>query len=199
MFFFFFFLQFMLYPALMVLLPSNAIISVFYLIIVFLSAAGILLWLKVEFLAMVLLVVYVGAIAILFLFVVMMLNTRDLELNSNFYNNYYVGIGLFFSVWFFSISVTVLKSSLLSYYPCYTSYFDIILWLPKIDPLTNIEAFSKLLYTYYFPLFIIAGLVLLVSMIGSIVLTINHKQEVKRQRIFEQINRYTITKVSYSK
>ena len=169
--------------AFMVIASKNPVHSVLYLILAFVNAAGLFLILGAEFLAMILVVVYVGAVAVLFLFVVMMLDVDFAELRQGFGDYLPVGglIGLIFlvelllvvSTW--TISPTALQLPLAGN--------------PPVEALTNTEAIGRVLYTRYAYLFQAAGLILLVAMIGAIVLTLRDRVGVRRQNIALQVAR----------
>jgi len=159
--------------ALMVILARNPVHSVLYLILAFVNAAGLFMLTGAEFLALILIVVYVGAVAVLFLFVVMMLDVDFTELRQGFLQ--YMPIG-------FVVGVIVLIELLLVVASWAISPGVIVNPASQIDPsLTNTQALGNVLYTHYAFFFETAGLVLLVAMIGAIVLTLRHKEGVKRQ------------------
>ena len=159
--------------ALMVILSRNPVHSVLYLILAFVNAAGLFLLLGAEFLAMILLVVYVGAVAVLFLFVVMMLDVDFTELRQGFLQ--YLPIG-------FLVGLIVLIELLMVVVGWAISPGIVVNPQTQIDTsVTNTEALGRVLYTQYAFFFQGAGLVLLVAMIGAIVLTLRHKEGVKRQ------------------
>lgn len=185
---FFLFASISIASATMVVSSKNPVHSILYLVLVFFNASGLLLLIKVEFLAMIFLVVYVGAIAVLFLFVVMMLNIRIAELSENTLRYMPIGgvIGVIFVLEFFLIiepnflplnlgNVLILEG--------------IDLWSYNMEEYTNIRAIGMLIYTNYFYYFLMASLVLLVAMIGAIVLTMNKRGGVQKQDIFEQVSR----------
>jgi NADH:ubiquinone oxidoreductase subunit 6 (subunit J) len=256
----------------MVIRAKNPVHSVLFLILVFCNVSGLLILLGLDFFAMVFLVVYVGAIAVLFLFVVMMLNIKLVEINENILRYLPIGglIGIIFlfeifliidsdlipilgfpkgfstdfflSSGLFNIYLTTLffiKSffSLISFqkgfsqtYADFYSFkkdiedflfrssisleeitqshqqisnpFFFTQWSNLVDASSNIESIGLLIYTYYFYFFLVASLILLVSMIGAIVLTMHRGVEVKRQEIFEQNTREfskTIQKLEVNK
>ncbi|CAM5767508.1 NADH:ubiquinone oxidoreductase subunit J [Labrys miyagiensis] len=159
--------------ALMVILARNPVHSVLYLILAFVNAAGLFLLAGAEFLAMMLIVVYVGAVAVLFLFVVMMLDVDFTELRQGFLQ--YLPIG-------FLVGLIVLIELLMVVVSWVISPGVVPNPATRIDTsVTNTEAFGHVLYTQYVFFFEGAGLVLLVAMIGAIVLTLRHKEGVKRQ------------------
>lgn len=170
-----------------VISSTNPIHSVLFLILVFCNATGLLVLLEVEFLAMIFLMVYVGAIAVLFLFVVMMLNVRIIEFNISMLR--YLPIGGLIALIFLLEIFLIVDSDLIPLFSHVDSAFEFIQWNQKIDTLTNIETLGELMYTYYFYLFLVAGLILLVAMIGAIVLTMHKRTNVKRQDIFDQVTR----------
>jgi NADH-ubiquinone oxidoreductase chain 6 len=189
----------------LVIRAKNPVHSVLFLILVFCNAAGLLILLGLDFFAMILLVVYVGAIAVLFLFVVMMLNIKIAEIHENILRYLPVGgiIGLLFLLEIFLIvdndyipilptkrlnasvaehtELFINNSSLLN-----SDFFSYITYANKIQSWTNIESVGNLLYTSYFLFFLLSSLILLVAMIGAIVLTMHKTTSVKRQDVFQQ-------------
>ena len=164
--------------ALFVIAARNPVHSVLWLILAFFTSAGLLVLIGAEFLAMLLVVVYVGAVAVLFLFVVMMLDVDFEELKRGFTD--YLVIGAIIAlVLLGEIGVVVAASPSLP-----QGAFQ-----PSPNAPTNAEALSKVLYTDYMLLFQMSGIVLLVAMMGAIVLTLKHRPSVKRQNIAEQTGR----------
>lgn len=167
--------------ALMVVIARNPVRSVMFLILTFFSVAGLFVLLGAEFLAMVLVMVYVGAVAVLFLFVVMMLDIDRAEVRQGFLD--YLPLGGF------------LAAILLAELVLVGSVWGHKLWgengLPAAeqDGLSNVEALGRVLYTDYIFAFQAAGLVLLVAMVGAIVLTLQSRPHVKRQDVGEQTGR----------
>lgn len=165
----------------MVISARNPVHSVLFLILAFFNAAGLFVLLGAEFLAMLLVVVYVGAVAVLFLFVVMMLDINFAELREGFLQ--YLPIGAVVGIVLLSELVLVGGSWVLSEGPRETP-------LPIPDEkMTNTHALGHVLYTDYIYLFQAAGLVLLVAMIGAIVLTHRRRTGVHKQRVATQIDR----------
>jgi NADH-quinone oxidoreductase subunit J len=168
----------------MVVSSRNPVHSVLFLILAFFNAAGLFILLGAEFLAMILVIVYVGAVAVLFLFVVMMLDIDFARLRSGFMR--YLPIGsivglmlltelvLIFGSWVYSPDISGLRAAPLPVAP---------------TTLTNTRALGDLIYTRYVFVFQLAGLVLLVAMIGAIVLTLRHRVGVRRQSIPQQVGR----------
>lgn len=185
---FYFFSSFAIFCGIMVIGAKNPIHSVLFLILVFCNATGLLILLEAEFLAMIFLVVYIGAIAVLFLFVVMMLNIRLVEFNENLLH--YLPIGGLIGIIFLLEVFLIIDRELIPLFNLNVSdSSQIVTWVNQVDSMTNIETIGQLIYTHYFYLFLIASLILLVSMIGAIVLTMHQRGNVRRQEIFEQITR----------
>lgn len=176
--FFYLFSAVLVGSAVMVIASRNPVHSVLFLILAFVNASGLFILLGAEFLAMILVVVYVGAVAVLFLFVIMMLDVDFAELREGFLE--YLPVGLLVGAIFLAelllvaggwvINPTVAKS----------------ITAPIPGNVSNTEAIGLVLYTTYIHYFQVAALVLLVAMIGAIVLTLRHKANVKRQNISVQ-------------
>ncbi len=236
-FLFYFFCFFVLFSAFMVIRAKNPVYSVLFLILVFCNSAGLLLLLNLDFFALIFLIVYVGAIAVLFLFVVMMLNIKLTEVHESIFH--YLPIGgfvgfIFFLEFYFLFNQEIVPLHLdnfsqqndsflvfqfylfailafLKYgfatpnfsgkFQLYSDSFfeklanidkfssnkiEYVIWPTLIDSKTPVEALGQVLYTYYSYFFIVASLILLISMIGAIMLTLNPNRAVKRQQVFEQ-------------
>jgi NADH-quinone oxidoreductase subunit J len=164
--------------AVMVIASRNPVHSVLFLILAFVNAAGLFILLSAEFLAMILVVVYVGAVAVLFLFVIMMLDVDFAELRQGFLN--YLPFGMVIGAIFLAELLLVAGGWAIN--PNVAQ----ALGSPIPANISNTEALGLVLYTKYIHYFQIAGLVLLVAMIGAIVLTLRHKPNVKRQDISVQ-------------
>jgi len=173
--------------ALMVIRSENPVHSVLFLVLVFFNSAGLLLLLEVEFLAMLFIVVYVGAIAVLFLFVVMMLNVKMAKYSNDLLRYLPVG-GLIIFVFLMEMFLLI-EGDLVSPIEASTNGYSFTQWFSKVDQVTNIEVIGQVMYTYYFYFFLAASIILLVSMIGAIVLTMQVQYNVKRQQIFQQVSR----------
>ena len=161
--------------AFMVIAARNPVHSVLYLILAFVNAAGLFVLLGAEFLAMILIVVYVGAVAVLFLFVIMMLDVDFLELREGFIEYLPVGLvigGIFLFELLLTVGFWVINPGVSK---------TITAAIPT--NVSNTEALGLVLYTKYIHYFQLASMVLLVAMIGAIVLTLRHKAKVKRQDI----------------
>jgi NADH-quinone oxidoreductase subunit J len=167
--------------AFMVIAAKNPVHSVLYLILAFVNASGLFMMMGAEFLAMILIVVYVGAVLVLFLFVVMMLDVDFAELRQGFLQ--YLPIGVLVGVVFLAELLLVAGAWVIG--PGLPQTIS----APIPTTMTNTEALGRVLYTQYVYYFQAAGLVLLVAMIGAIVLTLRHKPNVKRQNIADQVAR----------
>ena len=167
---------------LLVVTARNPVHSVLWLILAFFSAAGLFVLLGAEFLAMLLVVVYVGAVAVLFLFVVMMLDVDFLKLREGYAR--YLPIGAV-------IAAVLLAEMILVSSAVIQGVATAGLAGPGApDPdMSNVEAIGRVLYTDYIYFFQAAGIVLLIAMIGAITLTLRHKPHIKRQNITYQVNR----------
>jgi NADH-quinone oxidoreductase subunit J len=168
--------------AVMVIAARNPVHSVFFLILAFFNAAGLFVLIGAEFLAMILVVVYVGAVAVLFLFVVMMLDINFVALRQGFLQ--YLPIGA--TIGFILLVELVLVFSAWAVGPGTLGFAA-----PAPNPveITNTDALGRLLYTRYVFAFQAAGLILLVAMIGAIVLTLRARAGVRRQQITRQVAR----------
>jgi NADH-quinone oxidoreductase subunit J len=177
-FFFYLFSAIMIASAFMVISSRNPVHSVLFLILAFFNAAGLFLLLGAEFLAMLLLIVYVGAVAVLFLFVVMMLDVDFTEMKQGVLKYLplaaTIGVIVLFELILVDSAWTIAPSSLAS------------VTTPAPPGMTNTLALGRVLYTQYVYLFLASGFILLTAMIGAIVLTLHHKVGVKRQDISAQ-------------
>ena len=171
----------MIASAFMVILSRNPVHSVLFLILCFFNSAGIFLILGAEFLAFILVIVYVGAVAVLFLFVVMMLDVEFKSISSTVIS--YLPIGL-------TIGVIILAELMLVLFTWKRDYSVIDNSSINTDTqYSNTEIIGLVLYTDNILFFQLAGLILLASMIGAIILTVNHRPSAKRQDINKQVER----------
>ena len=187
--FFYLFAAITVASAAMVIFSRNPVHSVLFLILAFVNAAGLFVLIGAEFLAFILIIVYVGAVAVLFLFVVMMLDVDFAELRQGFIN--YLPIGFVIgAILFFEIASVVVA---------YVIGPDVVKGItapiPAANQISNTEALGLVLYTRYVYFFEAAGVILLVAMIGAIVLTLQHKANVKRQSIAVQNARSKATAI----
>jgi NADH-quinone oxidoreductase subunit J len=167
----------------MVVSARNPVHSVLFLILAFFNAAGLFVLLGAEFLAMILVIVYVGAVAVLFLFVVMMLNIDFVQLRTGAMK--YLPVGLVVGLILFAELAFVFGSWVIA--PGISAVAAAP--TPAVSSATNTRALGDLLYTHYFFAFQLAGMVLLVAMIGAIVLTLRQRVGTRRQVIAEQLAR----------
>ena len=183
--FFYTFSLIAIFSAIMVIASKNTVHSVFFLILDFISISCLFIMIGAEFLGMIMLIVYVGAVAVLFLFVVMMLNVAQ-QKNQWFVStsdNTHIPIGLLISVVIFFELVIVISGW--KYKPDLLSSVSVGI----NQNITNTHAIGNILYTDYIHLFQLSGMILLVAMIGAIVLTYRKRSGIKRQSYLSQISR----------
>lgn len=171
--------------AIMVITARNPVHSVLFLILAFFTSAGIFVMLGAEFIAMIMVIVYVGAVAVLFLFVVMMLDISFADLRQGAMK--FIPLGLL-------IGVVILAELYLAYQSWSMGLVvggadNAVNAAHQAGELNNTEAIGNLLYTKYFLAFQLAGMILLVAMVGAIVLTLRHRSDVLRQKIDDQVSR----------
>ena len=167
----------------MVIASRNPVHSVLFLILAFFNSAGLFVMMGAEFLAMILIIVYVGAVAVLFLFVVMMLDINFAELRAGFLQ--YLPIGGVIGIILLAELVMVFASGVIEI----EVPTNVASPTPPPDEVTNTQALGDVLYTRYAYLFQGAGFILLVAMVGAIVLTHRRRTDVRRQRIADQVAR----------
>jgi NADH-quinone oxidoreductase subunit J len=188
--FFFFFSTITVFAALMVTISKNAVYSVFFLILVFITVSILFIMIGAEFLGMIMLIVYVGAVAVLFLFVVMMLNINEQVKKTykrkGFINN--ISVGLVVGIIIFLELLVVIGG---------WQYKETFILLSSTNlNISNTRALGNIIYTDYIFLLQISGFILLVAMVGAITLTFSKKENVKRQSYFNQIQREKDTAIS---
>lgn len=193
--FFYLFAGICIASAFMVIAGRNPVTSVLFLILAFVNAAGLFILIGAEFLAMMLVVVYVGAVAVLFLFVVMMIDVDFAELKAGFLQ--YLPVGVLVGVVLLIELVMVIGTLFIDPALLHTAA-SAAADAPTAG-VTNTQAIGLVLYTQYLYAFQAAGFVLLVAMIGAIVLTLRHKEGVRRQNITEQVSRSHKTSVELKK
>ena len=182
--FFYLFAALMVLSGAMVIVAKNPVHAVLFLILAFFNAAGLFVLLGAEFLAMLLVIVYVGAVAVLFLFVVMMLDVDFAELRAGYIKNAPLGLiigGIVLAELVMILGFRLVQPTVLAKAAAPAPLAG--------SGLNNTEALGRIIYTQYAYLFEAAGLVLLTAMIGAIVLTLRHKPGVKRQSIAAQVAR----------
>jgi len=185
--FFYFFSVIAIFAAIMVTVSRNTVYSVFYLILDFVTVAFLFILIGAEFIGMIMLIVYVGAVAVLFLFVVMMLNVTVTKIKKEF--SKYWSVGALVSLVIFLELLIIIGGSQ------YQNNAILISTIITSQDISNTESLGNVLYTDYIYLFQIAGMILLVSMIGAIVLTYRKREGVKRQSYFTQISREKKTSI----
>ena len=166
--------------SLLVILSRNPIHSVLFLILVFFNTSILFLFSNAEFLAMILLIVNIGAVAVLFLFVVMMLDINVTKQRQTFLN--YLPTGLFIGFIILMELIYVVSQSNVNFVKTNSSYINI-----SNQILENTKIIGNILYTDYFLLFQLSGIILLVAMIGAIYLTLRKRKGIKKQNIYKQI------------
>ena len=174
----------------MVISSRNPVHSVLWLILAFFNSAGLFLLLGAEFVAVIMVIVYVGAVAVLFLFVVMMLDIDVAKMRSGMLQ--YLPIGA-------TIGIVLLIELLLVVTTWTISPDTVKAVAPIPTDVSNTEAIGRILYTQYVYYFQTAGMVLLVAMIGAIVLTLRHKPNVRRQNVADQVARSPETSIEIKK
>jgi NADH-quinone oxidoreductase subunit J len=179
--------------ALMVISSRNPVHSVLFLILTFFNAAGLFLLTGAEFLALILVVVYVGAVAVLFLFVVMMLDIDFTEMRSGVME--YAPVGALIGLVLAAELIIVLAGNAFRVENTGAAAQPI----PDLNEVSNIQALGDILYTDYVHFFQAAGMILLVAMIGAIVLTLRHRENVKRQDVTKQVARNPETAIEVVK
>ena len=188
--FFYFFSTITVFSSIMVIISRNTVYSVFFLILVFINISILFIMIGAEFLGMIMLIVYVGAVAVLFLFVVMMLNITEQETKrisrKGFINN--LSVGAIIGIIIFLELIVVIGGW--KYKGTFISLSDASITI------SNTRALGNVLYTDYIHLFQISGIILLIAMIGAISLTFSKRENVKRQNYFHQIERDKDSSVS---
>lgn len=187
-FLFYFFSVVFIINSSVIVLTQNTLYSAFFLVLSFLLAAILLFIFECEFIAMIFIMIYVGAIAILFLFVVMMLNIKVNKLTEYFFQYFPFGIAI--------SSIILLETFwiLYNYFPLnpYTGSFLVNYyenWIDKTDSINEIEALGQIIYSNYVVQFLIAGMILLLAVLGVVVLTFSTKKFVKKQITSKQVTR----------
>ena len=191
--FFYLFAGVTIASAFMVISARNPVHSVLFLILAFVSAAGLFIMAGAEFLGLLLIVVYVGAVAVLFLFVVMMLDVDFAELRQGYLQ--YMPVGAL-------VGIIVLVELLMvvgGWISAPNAVSSVSAPIPDMAETSNIKAIGNILYTRYIFFFQVAGLILLVAMVGAIVLTLRHKENVRRQVIGDQVARDPKTAIEIKK
>lgn len=173
-----------------VLLSGNSVLSVLSLIGFFLNGAALLFFFKAEYLGIVYIVVYVGAIAVLFLFVVMMLDFKTGSSIYDYRTEYFIS-SLLFLLLFFIYFYSFFFKTFFVYYngSFFKSSYVYKSWINFLEPVSDISTIGYIIYTHYFLLFLICGLLLFLAMLGAIVLTLYKRENVKVQNLADQVLR----------
>jgi NADH-quinone oxidoreductase subunit J len=161
----------------------NPIHSILFFILTVCNLSALLILMKIGFLAFIFFIVYIGAISVLFLFIIMLLNIRILDLKENILNYFPINMSFTFLAAYilFNILYTDITPLILN-----NQYIG---WIDALNEISDVETLGLLIYTYYYYLFLVIGIILLIAMISSIMLTLSHKKFVKRQDLFNQINK----------
>ena len=185
---FYVFSAIMLSSSLMVIAVQNSVYSVLFLVLSFVSAASLLLLFECEFIALMFVIIYVGAIAVLFLFIVMMLDIKIATSSKDTIKYFPVGfvIGSIFLIEIFFIITENFKVNPYDNKDISNYYVN---WYDKVDFFTDIEALGQVIFTQYVLQFLIAGNILLLATVSVVVLTINTNPKNKTQVIFKQVSR----------
>ena len=191
--FFYLFAGITIASAFMVISARNPVHSVLFLILAFVSAAGLFVMAGAEFLGLLLILVYVGAVAVLFLFVVMMLDVDFAELRQGYLQ--YMPVGALVGL----IVLVELLMVLGGWISAPNAVSSVSAPIPDMAETSNVRAIGNILYTRYIFFFQVAGLILLVAMVGAIVLTLRHKENVRRQDIGDQVARDPKTAIEIKK
>jgi len=173
---------------------KNPIHAIFALILTFITVAIIMIgYLECEFLSIIFLIVYVGAVSILFLFIVMLLNIKNIDLTDKFFNYFPVGIAI--AILFLIEIYVYIYIGFFTYKSDLKMSFIYINFINKIDSLNDIQIIAQLLYENYYFIFIISSILLLIAMIGAILLTLRVSIKVKKQKINLQVYRKVHLKI----
>lgn len=187
--FFYLFFFFIIMSSLMLILSRHSVFSLLFLISCFIFSSCLLFLLECEFLALLFVVVYVGAIAILFLFAIMMLESKKINLARNTIK--YFPIGVFFSVFFVLPLLNLINKNFTdTFITSYNFYLNNYTnWYDLIDSNNDVNVYGKILYSYFVLQFLIAGLILLLVLIGVVCLTSCFEKKTKQQAQFRQLAR----------
>jgi len=186
---FYFFSSILLLSSLLIIIEINTIYSILLLVLSFVMATSLLFLLESEFMALIFIIIYVGAISVLFLFVIIMLNVKITSSIKDTLKYFPIGnfLGLVFLIEILLIIFENYKTN--SYTNSFLFNFNIN-WFYKLDSITDLKALGQILYTHYVPQFLIAGIVLLIAVVGAVVLTLSPKKVyIKTQDTFRQVSR----------
>lgn len=179
----------LIFCSFLVIFSKNAIESVAFMVLAFCNAASILILFKVEFLGITYVIVYVGAIAVLFLFVIMMLNTKVIASSDDSFLKYFRSITVFFYSFIYFIGLVFSLYFLRDFNMLYFKDFEANYYTWSFDNLSNIEVFGQILYNYFYVYVLLAGIILLVALVGAIVLTFRFNVVYTGQILDKQLSR----------
>lgn len=179
----------LIFCSFLVIFSKNAIESVAFMVLAFCNAASILILFKVEFLGITYVIVYVGAIAVLFLFVIMMLNTKVIASSDDSFLKYFRSITVFFYSFIYFIGLVFSLYFLKDFNMLYFKDFEANYYTWSFDNLSNIEVFGQILYNYFYVYVLLAGIILLVALVGAIVLTFRFNVVYTGQILDKQLSR----------
>ena len=179
-----------LFNALFIVLGINSIYSIFLLVFLFVLSTGLLFLVEHEFMALIFVIIYIGAISVLFLFVILMLDIKAKNSFKKFYE-YFSFINLLILVFLFSFFVLIFDNFTKNYYINNFLFNFNINWFYKIECMTDLKALGQILYTHYVVQFLVLGMILLIAVIGAVALTFNSntKNFISSQNIFRQVSR----------
>ena len=181
----------LLFSSIFVILAQNSVISAFFLVLSFISASLILFFLECEYMALLFILIYVGAIAVLFIFVVMLIDLKTIYFVNN--NLKYFPFGFFIGVIFLvEVLFIIFKNFKLNFYVNNILKNDYFNWFDQLDPLFEVEVLGNILYSYFIFQFLIVGLLLFLAIIGVVILTLNFNslnKSKKSQIISKQLGR----------
>lgn len=183
------FSSFLILSSLLTILINNPIYAILFMILSFVSAVCLLILLESEFMALIFIVIYIGAIAVLFLFVVMMLNLKIIDSIKDVFKYFPISnfIGFFI---LFEVLVSFYNNFKLNPYSESFLYNSYINWFDKIDSISDIKSIGQIVYTHYVVQFLVAGFILLIAVLGAVVLTLDQNVvNFKSQDTFKQTSR----------
>lgn len=179
-----------LFNALFIVLGINSIYSIFLLVFLFVLSTGLLFLVENEFMALIFVIIYIGAISVLFLFVILMLDIKTKNSFKKFYE-YFSFINLLILVFLFSFFALIFDNFTKNYYINNFLFNFNINWFYKIECMTDLKALGQILYTHYVVQFLVLGMILLIAVIGAVALTFNSntKNFISSQNTFRQVSR----------
>lgn len=185
----FFFIS-IIFNAIIIVLGINSIYSIFSLVLLFVLCTGLLFLIECEFMALIFVIIYIGAISVLFLFVILMLDLKTINFLKKFYN-YFFSINLLILIFLFCFFILIFDNFTKNYYAHNFLLNFNINWFYKIETITDLNALGQILYTHYVVQFLILGMILLIAVIGAVALTFNRRKKnfIFSQNISRQVSR----------